>query len=333
MSAHGKDSAGAPLLLSVTLPVLGIPTRFETNSPAVMEVVVAAFGVWRSLDAAAVAAEHAEPAVVWIEEVAGDEGPEPHASLGYELPRSSLIVIRTPGSVGTADSAARRAFARVTSALVADREHFRYGMLEAMVLAIHTRHDREPLHAAALVRGGTVALLAGPVGVGKSTLCLAAAAEGMKLLAEDCVFLQRRPGLRIWGFPGHVHVRPDALTRVPDLPTSGTPLLASGEPKRAFRTADLGALPDCLHATRAVVCIIRRADGPGSMHALSPDAAAAALLDELEPGFDIFAATIGERVARLVEGGGWLLRLPASPSAGLALVHRAIDAFEAGGGG
>jgi hypothetical protein len=322
-AAVGADAGGsASPPLTTTLPVLGLPTRFEARSPAVMAAVEAAFGAWRGREE-----ETAGVATVRIEVVEGDEGPAPHAPLAFRAPRPGVTVVRSPGSVGTADAGARRASASVTRALVADRAHFRYGMLESLVLGIHTHHDREPLHAAALVRGGTVALLAGPVGVGKSTLCLAGARAGMAILAEDCVFLQLEPRPRIWGFPGWVHVPPDAPVRVPGLP-GGTPLLANGVPKLAFRTAELGALPASFHAARAAVCIVRRGEGPGSLHPLTPAEAAAALLEGLEPGFDLFAATIGARVARLVEGGAWLLRLPADAAAGLALVHRAMDAFE-----
>ena len=38
-----------PLPYAVTLPVLGIATRFATNDRAMLEIVDEAFGVWRAL--------------------------------------------------------------------------------------------------------------------------------------------------------------------------------------------------------------------------------------------------------------------------------------------
>ena len=34
----------------VTIPVMGLPTRFATNEPAMLEIVDEAFGVWSALD-------------------------------------------------------------------------------------------------------------------------------------------------------------------------------------------------------------------------------------------------------------------------------------------
>jgi hypothetical protein len=55
-----------------------------------------------------------------------------------------------------------------------------------------------------------------------------------------------------------------------------------------------------------------------------------AFVENLEEGFDRFAGSVGPRVRRLAEHGGWRMTLPASPLDAVPEVVRMLDALDAG---
>ena len=116
-----------------------------------MEAVDEAFGAGRSAETDP--AGRAEPVRVRIRLASGDERADGRPRLRQRWAGERMWV-RAGESRGVADIARRTAFARVTPALVRDREHFRYGVLEALTLWMLTALDRQPLHAAALERDG-----------------------------------------------------------------------------------------------------------------------------------------------------------------------------------
>lgn len=310
----------------VTMPVLGIPTRFESNAPEVIRIAEEAFAAWRMLedDPAWITAY---PARVRILVREGNEGPDDHAPMDWAT-RGRGWQVATPGSRGFADPDRRESLAHVTTALVRDRDHFRYGVLEALTLALLTRFDREPLHAAGLVRGDTALLLAGRSGVGKSTLSYAAIRAGLKVLAEDIVFLQRDPVLRVWGMPGYLHPDPEARGYYPELGGTTTTLRANGKTKLALDVRTLGGMAPRPVVDRAGICLLERGEGGPRLAPLSPEEVATALSSDLEEGFDAFEDSIGSRIRLLAQRGGWRLTLGGAPDDALPLLHRMFDAVE-----
>jgi len=310
---------GPVRLRARTLPVMGIPVRFETDTPAVMAAVDDAFGAWRGT--AMDAGWEGGPVRVRIRLVtdAGDgDAPLRQRWAGGRM------YVRAGASRGTADIARRRATACVTAGFIDDGERFRVGMLEALTLWMLTALDRQPLHAAALERDGAVLLLAGPSGVGKSTLVYAAARAGLRVLAEDCVFLQGGPVPRVWGMPGSVHLLPDAARWFPELADLPPAQRANGKTKIGIDLRAMGAAAPPHGVTRAGVCLLARGKQP-ALETLPPHAVEAGLTGRLEPGFHRFAATIGESIQRLAARGGWRLTLPASPHETIPLLHRIFD--------
>ncbi|HEU4721916.1 MAG TPA: hypothetical protein VFS59_11185, partial [Gemmatimonadaceae bacterium] len=200
----------------VTLPVLGIATRFATNDRAILDLVDEAFGVWRLLDGRE-AAERGEPVQVRIV-VGGDrradaadaDAPSIHHAMTDDL----RFVARSPGSVAASDPARRLATVRASGALVADRARFRTDVLEAVVLALLSCYDRHPLHAAAVACRGHALLLAAPSGTGKSTLAYSCHAAGLDLLGDDHVRVQLEPSLRVWGWPARVRLLAETAERL-----------------------------------------------------------------------------------------------------------------------
>lgn len=310
----------------LTLPVMGVRVRFESNSREVLDIAEKAFGAWRCLEAHP---RWIEPLGVRVRVtvVPGDEGPDEHAPVSYGTPRRDLVLVTTPGSRGSADALARLSELRVTDTLVRDANHFRYSVLEGMTLALVCRFDREPLHAACVVRGDRALLLAGPNEVGKSTLTYAALRSGLKVMSEDMVFLQLEPRLRVWGMPGYVHLLPDALENFPELKGCVPTLRANGTIKVAVGIREMGGTAELPVVERAGICLLQRGEGGPRLEELSPEQVVHALIGKLEPGFDLFADTIGARVQRLAEHGGWRMTLPHYPPDAVPVLHEMFDAL------
>ncbi|HST61216.1 MAG TPA: hypothetical protein VLK84_21110 [Longimicrobium sp.] len=323
-------SRRTPGVRARTLPVMGIPVRFETDAPEVMAAVDDAFGAWRG---AAVDDAWAAADAVRVRIRLHPDGADGHAPL-HQRWAGDRMRVRAGASRGVADLRRRRAVVRVAPGLVRDRARFREGVLEALTLWMLTALDRQPLHAAALERDGRVLLLAGPSGVGKSTLVYAALRAGLRaglrVLTEDCAFLQSGAlleggtGPRVWGMPGRVHLLPDAVRWFPELADAVPVLRANGKTKIAIDLRAAGAAAPPRGVERVGICLLARGVMP-AVEMLPPHAIEAGLTAQLEPGFHRFAATIGDPIRRLAARGGWRLTLPASPHAAIPLLHRMFD--------
>lgn len=307
---------------SVTYPVLGIPVRYETNSPEVLGVAEEAFGAWRG---ASMAEEWVgvEPVTVRIQLSPGADLPGAPADIRVGFRGEQCMLLRAPGVRAFADIGRRAAAARITTGMLKQqRAHFRYAVLEAMTLFIVTAQDRQPVHAAAVVRGGTALLLAGPSGVGKSTLTYAAQRAGLGVLSEDCVFLQEAPVPRAWGLPGFVHLHPDAVRWFPELQGVSARIRNNGDLKLAVRSPGVA-----VGVERAGICLLARGPRPG-LERLGAAEVERAFVEKLEEGFDRFADSIAPRVRRLAEHGGWRLTLPPSPLDAVPELMRMLDALD-----
>jgi hypothetical protein len=295
------------------MPVLGINVTFESNDAAPIAVAEDAFGTWRAVEQAPrLISTHKVSFRIHVEE--GDEGSGDHTVLRYRKPDFTRVILQTPLSVGVADAARREAVLYTTRGFVEDRQHFRYGALEALTFAVLTKLDRQPLQAACIARGETALLLAGRTGTGKSTLAYAAAHEGYAILAEDRVNIQMDPRLRVWGTPGWLHLPVDALRHFPELEGREPALRVNGTEMIAIRVADLEASPVLPVAQRAGICVIERGDGDDvGFETLDAGRLQKVMTQQIEPGFDAFAETIGDAIRMLTAHGGWRLRLGSDP--------------------
>ena len=292
------------------IPVLGLPTRFATNEPAMLEIVDEAFGVWRAL------AGHdgldAEPdGIVHVRiAVAADGGDDAidaaGAPISHEMSDDLRFVARSAGSVAASDPARRSATISATRALVADRARFRTEMLEAVVLALLSCYDRHPIHAAAVAHRGHALLLAAPSGTGKSTLAYACHSAGLDLLGDDHVRVQLSPALRVWGWPARVRLLGETAAHMGVAHPAVQ--MVNGKVKTVIDARD-GVGAGRLVATHATVCVLACEGGAVSLEPLTPDALARALEEQLMPGFDRFPARWPGVVRTLTAHGGWRLNL------------------------
>jgi hypothetical protein len=294
-----------PLDFTADLPVLGIATRFETNSAYVAGVIEEAFGRWRSV----AAVENGSLVGVRVRIVvhAGSESPAGHTPVRHICPDTTRVIAHSPGSVGVSDPERRESVMYITTALAEDRANFREAMLEALTLSLLSHFDRHPIHAAAVARDGHAVLLAGPSGSGKSTLAFVAHTAGLDVLSDDRVWVQLTPTFRVWGWPGRVRLLSDAVPRI-----SNTQKVVIDLPQAIE--------PSGYMAERATVCALVRGGSHASLDRLSPERIADVLRRKPDPGFDRFPERHDAVVAALAEHGGWQLTLSDDPREALPLL-------------
>jgi hypothetical protein len=323
---------------AVTLPVLGVATRFESNSAYVLGVAEEAFGLWR-----ASGAPPAEPSArVRVVVHEGSERVDGRAPVRHLCPDATRMIVQSPGSVAVADPERRESVAYVTTELAADREHFRAAVLEAITLALLAHLDRHPVHAAGVARGDRAVLLAGPSGSGKSTLAYLAETSGLTVLGDDRVWVQLEPAPRVWGWPGALRMTPDSVRHFPELARVGTTSVVGGKTKLAFRPPGArshdaagvvergydgrggGAPLGPRSVERTDVCVLRRGTR-ASLEPLPRDAVADALR-RVDAGFDRFPERHDAVVHALAAHDGWRLTLSADPRDALPFLREMLDA-------
>src|SRR2546426_7701574 len=310
---------GVPLRHVMELPVLGIPVRFESNSAAALAVVEEAFGIWRGLrTSSGLIAPLGVRVRLIVHE--GDERDgsrvASHAPVTCRMPDADRVIVHTPGSVGIADTRRQEATAYITPALLADRAHVQYSMIEGLTLTLVTACDRYPVHAAAIARGGVALLLAGPPGTGKSTLAYQAHRLGLRVLSDDAVYVQLNPEFRLWGIPDRVHLLATASAHFPELAGRPPSFLANGDEKLVVRLPDAWPAPAAAVpvASRVGVCLLERSGGAAARAPASAAEVQAFLKEGLGLSRVRFGGAMDQALARLVPVGGWRLSLSANPA-------------------
>jgi hypothetical protein len=314
MTQHDPMVWSAEIEYEDALPVLGIDTRFESNSAYVMDVVEESFGRWRALPST----DRSETAPVRVRVVV-HEGAEEAATrtpISHVSGPGKRLLLKSHGSVGIVDPSRRESVAHVSSELAADRDHFRVVVLEAITLALLACFDRHPLHAAGITRGKRTALLAGPSGSGKSTLSYLAHSAGIDVLSDDHVWVQLNPVCRVWGSAPHARLLSDAAAHFPEVVHPGAEKVAVHLPS--------GDDSLRLVAGGPIVCVLAR----GTRAALTPMASReieSELIRQLTPGFDRFPERNANVVKQIAKDGGWRLTLSANPRDALPLLQCVLD--------
>ena len=301
----------------VHLPVLGVMTRFESNSESVIEQVLALYGSWAKLDRSIVSPSGATVRIVVREEAA----PAPDTLPRYHVSGPTRLTVEWPGVEGSADTAKLESLAVVNTAMVTRGSELGEGVIEPLTLFLLGALDREPLHAGAVMRDGVAILLAGASGAGKSTLAYAACRNGhYSLLANEPVYVQTRPVLRVWGRRARIHLQADTCAHFPELCDLPARQLFTGKSKIVL-DLESGAR----YADQMGICLLSRAPGKDArLERLTPAQVMAELGTCLEPGYDLFAHSLRERLARIAERGAWRLHVGSSPGAVVPLLDDVV---------
>jgi hypothetical protein len=105
---------------------------------------------------------------------------------------------------------------------------------------------------------------------------------------------------------------------------------ANGKEKIAINLAEMGATPSVPVAQRAGICILEGGHLAVSLETLESAALMEAMTTRLDPGFDVFAETIGDCIRLLARHGGWRLRLSDDPEAALPSLAAMFDVLTGG---
>ena len=312
----------------VELPILGLATRFESNSRFVQDVVEESFGAWRARAAEAQTSEHPLRITVVVHDDA--ERSDPPSPVRHISTEDGRLIVHSPGSVAIVDPSRRESLAYVTTALVADRGHFRVAVLEAITFALVAGFDRHPVHAAALARDGRALLLAARSGTGKSTIAYMAHRAGIGVLSDDHVWVQLQPALRIWSGSPQAWLLAEASAHFPELSepsdvaheeAASSP---STRPQRKVRVM-LPAAGEAVPCLSATVCVMERGTSV-ALERVDGSQLRQALATQLAPGFDRFSARHEFVMGALTAEGGWRLTLSDNPFDALPLLQRMLDA-------
>jgi len=301
---------------SVELPVLGVGTRFESNSRYVLGVVDEAFGAWRHVESTGDL--HLRVRIVVVD---GNEGDAVPAPVRHVCPDEQRLIVHSPGSIGVSDPARGESVAYVTTALAADTAHFRGAMLEALTFALIAQFDRHPLHAAAVARDGRAVLLVGESGAGKSTLAYLASCAGFDVIAEDHAWIQLEPALRVWGGARRVRLGREATTHFPEVASAAVSSTIGGKIKL---TVELPTNPRATVSDSAVVCLLCRSSLDATLERVDAGAITSGLMANVSPGFDRFPERHARVVRALAEPGGWRLHLSGDPRQALPLLAQLL---------
>lgn len=303
-------------------PLLGVPVEVRTNSLVALAAAERTFGGWRALQP-----ERVEARAPLILRVIVQPGRP------WEV-RPTSFVTRAHGDcyLASAESnllSAHRdrgeALAFVTPELAGAGSFFRRNVLECLAMLLVGKHDRTPLPAAALVRNGRTILLAGPGGIGKSTLCRAALKAGWALLADEVVHVSARDGLRMWGCPWELQLTADAGRFFPELADRSTELQPNGKLKFTVDVAALGTDRLALVAGRPVVCQLQRQRRLGSsLERIDPSLAADALTQPGESGFEFHPET-RELALRLAGEAAYRLTLGTDLASAIRRLHEVAE--------
>lgn len=187
---------------------LGALLRVETNQPEVLEAARESFGRYPA--AGSLPAQN-QYRVRLLVDSDFSEAP-PWSQPVFRGHQNFFFIQIGRENFAVADLERRAACGFISPAMAADAGFFRSLILECLSLVMLTHSQYSYLHAAAVVWKGRSVLLAGPRLVGKSTLAYACAKEGLAILSDDVVYLEREHCARIWGKPWHLKLLPDTVS-------------------------------------------------------------------------------------------------------------------------
>lgn len=302
--AHDPLGHTAILAHQANFPLLGLSLTVRSNSLAVVKAAWNSFGHWLELDEEFIVPSTPLDVAMVVHEV--DNSAHPPGPFIFRVYGDCLLAA-IGGNLLTAQRDRGWALGFVTPELVAEEAFFRYNVLECLALALASRHDRTPVHAAAVSRNGRALLLVGRSLAGKSTLSYACYREGFQFLAEDVVYVSTQGGLRLWSNSRQIYLAPEARSLFPELTGIPAKAQANGKVKLAVDLPVSSAGPPRPYAGRTIVCLLQHhASRKSALDPIDPQMLVEALKEKAEPGFDL-DPRMPEVVAALARGDTYLL--------------------------
>ena len=287
--------------------VLGIPVRFRSNHPQVIQQAYTALGHWKCLSRDLRGKETPLVVDIVIQET---RSLTTHAGPDFDY-RVSEDDFHACSGATTLHASRRRgtALAFVTEALLQDGPAFQWFVIEALALFLVTAARRVPVHASAVVRGGRGLAFAGISGSGKSSLAYACLKRGFDLLSEDAVYVELYPDYRIWGNATKIHLMADSSRLFPELRGREPEVRPNGKIKIAVPVTEIGRCRTALHVDSITLCLLEPNHGERDsvLERIPSDIVRKTLLSSLEPGFDLSRKQLLSVLDSLLRGQSYRL--------------------------
>ena len=309
---------------TVELPVLGLRVRFSTNAPELLDVVERCYGSWRAIaDSPELVSDSPAEVRLVLHDAPRADAAAP--DVGYRLPDPTRLIVFTHSSLGIADTDQLQSTVYVHASLAARQDLLVESVIEPMTLFLLGALDRQPIHGTAIARGGVALVLAGPSGVGKTTLTYAAGQCGFTPLGDEPVYVQMKPTLRIWCRSAPIRLVPEAREHFPELAELEPTQLSNGKSKILIDAGDAAQR----HADHIGICLLAKEErGAPTLERLTPSEVSEHVLSRPEQGYDLYSATLEQRIRAVAERGAWRLNVAGRPQDAMPFIDEIFDELE-----
>lgn len=248
---------------------LGFPTELLTNSPEIMEMAEAAWGIFDRQFAT-------ETIRVEVHVTKSDGGTECPPAPSYCFLPPLFLAVADSDNYSIADLARNRTQICLSRGSLQHRSYLRYFFLEHSGGCQIATRFATPIHAGCVALNESGILLCGDSGAGKSTLSYACARDGWTYVSDDGSLLLHSDALerKVTGNCHQIRFRPSAVELFPEIEGLEITPRAAGKPSVELPTADLANLSIAPH-TRVdfIVFLNRGGDGPPELRPYRTDVA------------------------------------------------------------
>jgi hypothetical protein len=257
----------------------GRPILLRTNAPRIAAYVSDCFPAVDDVDRSAACAAEVTIVVQDKHPVQGNASP-------WFRGRGEFAVARfTPSDTLWFNLRTRVVFGSFSTAMAADRERWRRHIFPTLIGILAATIDIAPVHAACLSRNHRGFLLAGPSGIGKSTLSVSLSQRGYAFLSDDWTCLtSNETDVDAWSLPMPIKLLPDASRFFPELQKYQVGVSLNGE--MAYEVSPehgLGLLQQKRCTIACVVLLKRIAQRGCFISEIDEEEAIEHLVRELEP--------------------------------------------------
>lgn len=223
---HDPTLSRVPADIQLRFNALGFSLRFETNHPNVEHAARESFGpVLPDDDAAELTIR------ILVHQVREDPEWRPSQPLVREhLGLFSISSSRSTCVSGSLNEGVAVGF--ISEQAAGHAEFLRFAIVQGALFSLVSPRTVSSVHSACIWRDGTMLMLRGIPGAGKSTLAYAAMRRGFSMIAEDVVYARDGDGCMLFhGLPWIMYMLPDAARFFPELEGQLTVERANGERK------------------------------------------------------------------------------------------------------